>query len=109
MTDPANPQGDRRRRPPRWSRSRLRTLAWITGIATFVGSLGVLGASPKPESTRAATVRDRPSVLVRRITRRIVIVHPSVGAPVAIVPPSTNSTASSSGSMPAAPPSTGGS
>jgi hypothetical protein len=106
MTDPAR-RGDRHRHA-RWSRSRLRTLAWVTGISTFVGSLGVLGAAPKPEATRAASVRDRPDVLVRRITRRIVIVHPSVGAPVAIVPSGTSSS-SSSGSTPVVPPSTGGS
>ena len=38
------------RRKARWSRGRLRTLAWTTGIATFLAGVGALGASPMPEA-----------------------------------------------------------
>ena len=38
------------RRKARWSRGHLRTLAWATGIATFLAGVGALGTSPMPET-----------------------------------------------------------
>ncbi|HEX7248478.1 MAG TPA: hypothetical protein VF351_10305 [Actinomycetota bacterium] len=109
---------ERAARRTRWSRGRVRALAWATGLATFLTGIGVLGASPMPEQTRPRTGpgRDaRPRVIVRRITRRVVIVEPAESAPVTYIPAPTTSSSSSSSSSPggsgggsAAPP-TGGS
>ncbi len=107
---------ERAARRTRWSRGRVRGLAWATGVATFLTGIGVLGASPMPERSRdraASSRTERPRVIVRRITRRVVIVEPAERAPVSVVPaPTTTSSSSSSsgggGSAPA-PPVTGGS
>ena len=108
---------ERAARRTRWSRGRVRGLAWATGVATFLTGIGVLGASPMPEqsSDRAASSRtERPRVIVRRITRRVVIVEPAERAPVIVVSAATTTSSSSSssggggGSAPA-PPVTGGS
>jgi hypothetical protein len=103
------------RRKARWSRGRLRTLAWATGIATFLAGVGALGASPMPETAqppREDRRVPRQRVIVRRITRRVVVVEPATSAPVTYVQaPSVSSSSSSSGSAPAPapPPPTGGS
>ena len=33
-------------RAARWSRRRVRALAWTTGIATFLAGIGILGRPP---------------------------------------------------------------
>ena len=35
-------------KPKRWSKGRVRALAWVTGTATFLAGFGILGAAPKP-------------------------------------------------------------
>jgi len=102
------------RRKARWSRGRLRTLAWATGIATFLAGVGALGASPMPETAPQPRDRRAPRqrVIVRRVTRRVVVVEPATSAPVTYVQaPSVSSSSSSSGGAPAPapPPPTGGS
>lgn len=98
-------------RKARWSRGRLRALAWTTGLATFLTGIGVLGAAPMPE--REHVPGDgwvpRQRVIIRRITRRVIVVEPAASAPITYVQaPSVGS--SPPGSMAApAPPSTGGS
>lgn len=107
---------ERATRRTRWSRGRVRGLAWATGVATFLAGIGVLGASPMPERSRDRANASRtewPRVIVRRITRRVVIVEPAEPAPVSVVPaPTTTSSSSSSsggGASAPAPPVTGGS
>jgi hypothetical protein len=102
------------RRKARWSRGRLRTLAWTTGVATFLAGVGALGASPMPEAPQPPRDRwvPRQRVIVRRITRRVVVVEPATSAPVTYVQtPSVSSSSSSSGgaAAQAPPPTTGGS
>lgn len=106
---------ERAPRAARWSRRRVRALAWTTGIATFLAGIGVLGAAPVPgRSVGASGDRwmPRARVVLRRITRRVVIVEPSTSAPVTYVAAPASVSTSSSGSM-AAPapvaPTTGGS
>ena len=104
---------DAPRRKARWSRGRLRTLAWTTGIATFLAGVGALGASPMPETVQPPRDRwvPRQRVVVRRITRRVVVVEPAASAPITYVQaPAVSSSSSSSGGTPApSPPPTGGS
>ncbi|MGZ8629483.1 MAG: hypothetical protein ACXWZF_00745 [Actinomycetota bacterium] len=106
---------ERAPRAKRWSRSRVRALAWTTGLATFLAGIGVLGAAPMPDQpARASGDRwvPRPRVIVRRITRRVVIVEPATPAPVTYVPAPVTVSTGSSGSVaapPSAPPATGGS
>ncbi len=106
---------ERAPRAKRWSRGRLRALAWTTGLATFLAGVGVLGAAPMPDQpARASGDRwvPRPRVIVRRITRRVVIVEPTTSAPVTYVPAPVSTSSGSSGSVaapPPAPPPTGGS
>jgi hypothetical protein len=105
---------DTPRRKARWSRGRLRTLAWTTGIATFLAGAGALGAAPMPETAQPPRDRwvPRQRVIVRRITRRVVVVEPAASAPVTYVQaPAVSSSSSSSGGAPAPapPPPTGGS
>ena len=40
-------------RAARWSRRRVRALAWTTGIATFLAGIGILGAAPCPNGPPA--------------------------------------------------------
>lgn len=100
-----------RRRKTRWSRWRLRTLAWTTGIATFLAGVAALGASPLPETTQPPRDRSVPRqrVVVRRITRRVVVVEPAKNTPVTYVQAPTVSSSSGGAPAPAPPPPTGGS
>jgi hypothetical protein len=111
----------------RWSRGRVRALAWLAGAATFATGFGILGLAPRPAvagADRASAPRTpvvRQKVIVRRITRRVVIVDPPSQAPVTYVSSgssggSTTSSSSSGGGYTApapapapAPVSTGGS
>ena len=102
----------------------MRALAWVTGLATFLAGVGVLGAAPEPDQPARASdgrlslkTRPKPQVVIRRITRRVVFVEPAIDAPVTYVSAptttSTGSTGSAGASAPAepppAPPPTGGS
>lgn len=99
MTD----RGPRRRRLPKRA---LRALAWITGGVAFFSPWTILGFSPKPaagESPKATPVRR--VVIVRKVTRRVIVrdaakvppvryVSPSSGGAVAPAPPVTSTSGS---------------
>ncbi|HEY7756227.1 MAG TPA: hypothetical protein VID69_08380 [Actinomycetota bacterium] len=97
----------------RASKRELRTWAWIAGSLAFFAPWAALGASPKPPD---AAADERPVLIVRTITRRVVIQDRPTQAPVRYVyAPSDGSTSSAPGAdtapAPAPPPatSTGGS
>jgi hypothetical protein len=97
------------KRPKRWAKGRVRALAWVTGAATFLAGLGVVGIAPKPAASAAQGDHRAPrrQMIVRHITRRIVIVEPATSAPVTYVPAPTaqvGSTGVSSGVVAPAPP-----
>jgi hypothetical protein len=95
-------------RRPRASKRELRLWAWVAGGLAFLAPAAVLGAAPKPPQD-AARAAERPRVVIRKITRRIVITQPAASAPVRYVSGGTASSGSSSmASVPAAT-STGGS
>lgn len=85
-------------RPPRASKRELRAWAWIAGGLAFLAPAAVLGAAPEPPET----ARPGADVVVRKITRRIVIVESAAPAPVRYIPstasPGASSTSASSGS-----------
>ena len=94
-------------RRPRASKRELRAWAWVAGALAFLAPAAVFGAVPKPpQDTAQAT--DRPDLVIRRITRRIVITRPAVSSPVRYVAGGSTSGSSSVSSAPAAT-STGGS
>lgn len=107
------------KRPKRWAKGRVRALAWGTGAATFLAGIGVLGVAPKPAASAAPGGRLAPrrQVIVRHITRRVVIVEPATSAPVTYVPAPTTQVGSTGGSSgvvapappPPLPPASGGS
>ena len=84
----------------RASKRELRAWAWIAGGLAFFAPWVALGASPKPATGAAAATSDRPVVIVKRITRRVVIRDRPTPAPVqyVVVAPSSSSGSSSSGS-----------
>lgn len=105
MTEEA-PKAARR---PRLSKRVLRAWAWIAGATAFFSAWAALGLSPKP-AVSATGVADRPVVVVRKITRRIVITNAPKPAPVHYVYAGGGSSSSGGVSAPApAPTTTGGS
>ncbi len=94
-------------RRPRASKRELRAWAWVAGALAFLAPAAVFGAVPKPpQDTAQAT--DRPDLVIRKITRRIVITRPAASSPVRYVTGGSTSGSSSVRSAPAAT-STGGS
>jgi hypothetical protein len=90
----------------RASKRELRTWAWIAGGLAFFAPWAALGASPKPPPD-AAAAGERPVLIVRTITRRVVIQDRPTQAPVRYVyAPSNGSTTSapSANTAPAPPP-----
>jgi hypothetical protein len=65
MTDPAA----KRRR---LSKRVLRAWAWLAGALAFFSPWAVLGLSPKPPPSAMAQPA-RPVIIIRRITRRVII------------------------------------
>ena len=100
MTEPA--------RRPRASKRLLRAAAWVAGGLAFLAPAAVLSAAPKPPADATAVGR-RPTVVIRKITRRIVMTRPSAPAAVRYVPGGTASSGSSSVSSAPAATSTGAS
>lgn len=79
----------------RASKRELRVWAWVAGAAAFLAPLSALGASPKPAED-AAAAGNRPVVIVRKITRRVVVRERPSPAPVRyVVAGPTSSSASS--------------
>lgn len=94
-------------RRPRASKRELRAWAWVAGALAFLAPAAVFGAVPKPpQDTAQAT--DRPALVIRKITRRIVITRPAASSPVRYVASGSTSGSGSVSSAPAAT-STGGS
>jgi hypothetical protein len=95
-----------RARRPRASKRELRAWAWIAGALAFLAPAAVFGAVPKPPQD-AAAASVRPNLVIRKITRRVVITHPAGPAPVRYVSGGSSGSTSVSSSAPAT--STGGS
>lgn len=57
----------------RLSRGALRALAWIAGGATFASSFASLTVSPRPATASDASQKPRRVIIVRKITRRVII------------------------------------
>ena len=110
----------------RLSRGALRAIAWVAGGAAFAAPFAALTVSPKPATADPGSGRDaRRVIVVRKITRRVVVQQPAEPAGVRYVyvgggspsssssSSSSNSSSSSGGTAVAAPPpastSTGGS
>ena len=92
---------------PRASKRELRAWAWVAGALAFVAPAAVFGAVPKPpQDTPQAS--GRPNLVIRKITRRIVITRPAASTNVRYVTGGSTSGSSSVSSAPAAA-STGGS
>jgi hypothetical protein len=74
------------KRRTRWSKGRVRTLAWGTGGAAFIMAAAPLVAAPKPPTDTAAghTAKQAPArqVIERHITRKVIIVDPVPTTPV---------------------------
>jgi hypothetical protein len=74
-----------RPRPQRWSKGRVRALAWLTSGVTFAASGAVLATAPKPAAADGGRSRARvrpPKVIRRVVIRRVVIVdQPTTAAP----------------------------
>jgi hypothetical protein len=89
----------------RASKRELRAWAWIAGGLAFAVPWAALGAAPKPPSVQASAAdSQRPVVIVRKITRRVIVSHPSVPAPVRYVTAPSSSNGSGSGTSAAPPP-----
>ena len=105
-------EGQARRR---FSKRALRALAWITGGLAFTTPFAALSASPRVASAEG-TEGSRPVIVVREITRRVVV-HAAPETPsvryVYVDGGSSGTSGSSASSVavaaPSAPTSTGGS
>ncbi len=60
------------RRRRRLSRGALRAIAWVAGGAAFAAPFASLTVSPKPATAEASAPR-RPVVIVKKITRRVIV------------------------------------
>ncbi len=96
-------------RRPRASKRELRAWAWVAGALAFLAPAAILGAVPKPPQDAAASTRQRPTVVVRKITRRIIVTKPSAPAQVRYISGGSASSGTSSVSSAPAATSTGGS
>jgi hypothetical protein len=99
---------------PRLSRRALRAWAWIAGGIAFFSPWTVLGLSPKPAAGAEVARQPRQLVIVRKITRRVIIQDAPKSQPVRYVyaagtPGSSASGSSGSSSGSSAPTTTGGS
>jgi len=94
-------------RRARASKPALRAWAWVGGALAFLAPAAVFGTAPKPaHDARQST--DPSDLVIRRITRRIVITRPAASSSVRYVSGGSASGSSSAGSAPAVT-STGGS
>lgn len=89
----------------RLSKRALRAWAWVAGIATFATPAAALGAEPKaPSNDHDGSAR--PVVIVRTVTRRVIVRERSRPTGIRYVTPAASS---GSSSAPAASTSTRGS
>ncbi len=96
---------ERAAKPKRLSRRVLRAWAWIAGALAFFSPWAILGISPRP-ATSASAQQPQRIVIVKKITRRIIIKDSPKPQPVQYV---YSGGSSSSVSSAPAPVSTGGS
>lgn len=96
------------RRRPRASKRLLRAWAWVAAALAFLAPAAVLGAAPKPPE-QGARAGEPPTLVIRKVTRRIVITRPSAPAPIRYVSGGSASSGSSTVSSTPATTSTGGS
>lgn len=96
---------ERAAKPRRLSRGVLRTWAWIAGALAFFSPWAILGISPRP-ATSASAQPPQKIIIVKKITRRIIIKDSPKPQPVQYV---YSGGSSSSVSSAPAPVSTGGS
>jgi hypothetical protein len=95
MTESRDPAGRRR---TRLSKGRVRAVAWVTGVTTFLTGWGILGLAPKESSSATTVTRaSRPVIVVRKVLRRVIIPDPVASAPVRYVTAPGLSTSSSGG------------
>lgn len=96
-------------RPPRRraSKRELRAWAWIAGALAFLAPLAALGVSPKPPASAGSG--ERPAVVIRQLTRRVVVLPPAAEAPARFVAASGAAPDGTTSSVNAAPTTTGGS
>jgi hypothetical protein len=66
MTEP-------RARRTRLSKRALRLWAWVAGGLAFLSPWAALALSPKPAAQAAQAPSERPVIIVRRITRRVIV------------------------------------
>jgi hypothetical protein len=64
---------DRATKPRRLSKRALRAWAWLAGALAFFSPWAVLGLSPRPPASDAAGQAARPVIIIRKITRRVII------------------------------------
>lgn len=85
----------------RASKRALRAWAWTAGGLAFVAPFTALGASPTPPSDQAQASRERrPVLVVRKITRVVVVRERPAEAPVQVVyAPSGSSSSASTGTV----------
>ncbi|MGZ8600659.1 MAG: hypothetical protein ACXWXQ_02740 [Actinomycetota bacterium] len=69
----------------RASRRTLRGWAWLAGGLAFFAPLAALGASPTPATDTAQGERERPVLVIRTITRRVIVREQPAQAPVQYV------------------------
>jgi hypothetical protein len=96
----------------RASNRELRLWAWVAGGLAFTAPWAALAGAPKPASAAAPAGERRPVLVVRTITRRVIVTHPRSDAPVRYVPaPPDGSSSGGAAAPPPQPPatSTGGS
>jgi hypothetical protein len=101
------------RRPRRRaSRAAIRFRAWVTGGLAFLAPFAALAGSPQAGSVAQADGRDSAAIVVRRITRLVVVTDRPAEAPVRYVyapAPSSASPGTSSASTSTPVTTTGGS
>jgi hypothetical protein len=95
---------------PRRSKRALRAWAWIAGALAFLAPWAAFGVSPKPATAVAESAsKPRHVIIVRRITRRVVVQDQPATQPVQYVyvgggSSGSSSSSGSSGSGPVAAP-----
>lgn len=70
---PAAGMTDRAAKPRRLSKRALRAWAWLAGALAFLSPWAVLGLSPRPQAGATAAQDARPVIIIRKITRRVII------------------------------------
>jgi hypothetical protein len=96
----------------RASKRELRLWAWVAGGLAFAAPWAALASAPKPAAAAVPAGERRPAVVVRTITRRVIVTHPRSDAPVRYVAAPPDGSSSGGAAAPPPPPpatSTGGS